>query len=630
MSGCTSQPHAWPLTLGARVAADGRTQFCVWAPYHEALAIQLEGREGRAGAMERDAQGYHRVTLSAAPPGTRYWLRLPDGSLRVDPASRSQPEGVHGPSQVVAPGFAWSDGAWSGLALPDYLLYELHVGTFTPEGTFDAVIPQLDALRDLGITALEIMPVGQFPGSRGWGYDGVNLFAVQNSYGGPEGLKRLVNACHQRGLAVVLDVVYNHLGPEGNYLAQYGPYFTDRYQTPWGDAVNLDGPQSDHVRRFFIENALMWVTEYHVDGLRLDATHALYDFSARTFLEELVAVVHDEAARLNRRVILIAENDRGDDRLLRPIEEGGYGLDAQWSDDLHHVLHTLLTRESFGYYADYGEFAQLVKALRQGFVYAGEYSPFRGRRHGTFQADLPGCRFVVCSQNHDQVGNRMNGERLSALVPFEALKLAAAVVLLSPYLPLLFMGEEYGEPAPFLYFTGFEDPNLGAAVSEGRRAEFKDYQWEGDAPDPQDFATFERSKLNQSLRDAGCHARLQAFYAELIRLRGTLPALRQLEKTRQEVVGFERERVIYLHRWQDGNDVAAVFNLNDAPVTLTLPFPSGPWEPVLYSVEARWQADEGAPGAEALFIDGSTSAALTLAPQSVIVYVRQGDPQEQA
>jgi maltooligosyltrehalose trehalohydrolase len=609
--------------LGAILDAEGRCQFCVWAPESEQVTLHLLSPD-RLMTMERDADGYHRLTVENVPAGALYSYQLKEGVDRPDPASRSQPQGVHGPSQVMESSFSWTDDRWVGIPLEDYIFYELHVGTFTPEGTFGAIIPHLESLKALGITAIEIMPVGQFPGERNWGYDGVNIYAVQQSYGGVDGLKRLVNACHEHGLAVVLDVVYNHLGPEGNYLNDFGPYFTDRYHTPWGSALNFDGLQSDEVRRYFIENALYWIKDFHIDALRLDATHAMLDFSADTFLEVLVATIHREAHRLNRHIYLIAENDRSDDRLLRPRELGGYGLDAQWSDELHHTLHTLLTGELVGYYEDFGKFPQLVSALKRGYVYAGEYSPFRGRHHGTFQSDLPAERFVVCTQNHDQVGNRMNGDRLAQLVSFESLKLAAGVVLLSPYLPLLFMGEEFASSSPFLFFSSFEDPELATAVSKGRKEEFKGHNWGDEVPDPQDEATFQQSKLDHSLRDQGHHRVLLDFYTELIRLRKSLPALSNLDKDRMEVIGFERDQVIFMHRWHADSDVIAVYNFSDQPVSLTLPMPQGDWKCQLHSADARWHPDEqSATELEIPSWDNGSSAQLFLPATSFILLVKQ-------
>ncbi len=493
-------------SLGATYYGDGRCRFLVWAPLAERVEIRQLSPQERSAALEKLPQGYHRAVLTDFDPSGRYVYRLykiqaKEPVERPDPASRFQPEGVHGPSQVVDAEFDWEDADWHGLPLSQYIIYELHVGTFTPAGTFDAVIAHLDELRDIGITAVELMPVAQFPGTRNWGYDGTYPFAAQNSYGGPQGLKRLVNACHRKGLAVILDVVYNHLGPEGNYLRDFGPYFTDFYQTPWGEAVNFDGPYSDDVRRFFMENALYWVEDCHIDALRLDAVHAILDFSARPFLEELARTVHRAAERLNRRIYCIAESALNDTRIIRPRELGGFALDAQWNDDFHHALHALLTGEQTGYYQDFGRLHQLARAWRRGFVYDGQYSGYRQRAHGNSSRNIPAQQLVVFAQNHDQIGNRMLGERLSRLVSFEDLKLAAGLVLLSPFIPLLFMGEEYGETAPFQYFIDHSDPELVNAVREGRRREFAAFGWEEEPPDPQDEATFLRSKLDRSLRD---------------------------------------------------------------------------------------------------------------------------------
>ncbi|MBU4448409.1 MAG: malto-oligosyltrehalose trehalohydrolase, partial [Proteobacteria bacterium] len=422
------------VSLGATYLGEGRSRFLVWAPLAEQVEVRLVSPREDIVPLQRGERGYFSAVVAGVEPGSHYFYRLNGQQDFPDPASRFQPQGVHGPSQVAARRFSWDDGHWSGLPLRDYVIYELHVGTFTPEGTFDAVIPYLDELKELGLTALELMPVAQFPGGRNWGYDGVYPFAVQNSYGGPLGLKRLVNACHQRGLAVVLDVVYNHLGPEGNYLANYGPYFTQRYRTPWGPALNFDGPDSDEVRRFFIDNALFWSSEYHIDALRLDALHAIVDLSPQPFVAELAATVRRARERWNRKFFLMAESDLNDVRLVRSPDLGGYGLDGHWNDDFHHALHTLLTGEQTGYYADFGRLEQLAKAWREGFIYSGEYSPYRRRRHGSSSRDIAAERLVVFAQNHDQIGNRLGGERLSQLISFEALKLAAGAMLLSPFL----------------------------------------------------------------------------------------------------------------------------------------------------------------------------------------------------
>jgi maltooligosyltrehalose trehalohydrolase len=491
------------------------------------------------------------------------------------------------------------------------------VGTFSPEGTFEAIIPHLPELKDLGITAIELMPVAQFPGSRNWGYDGVYPFAVQKSYGGPEGLKRLVESCHQLGLAVILDVVYNHLGPEGNYLADFGPYFTDRYRGPWGNPINFDGPYSDEVRRFFIENGLYWVRDFHLDGLRIDAVHGILDFSARPFLEELALAVHEQAERLSRLVYLIAESDLNDTRIVRSRELGGFGLDTQWNDDFHHALHTLLTNEEAGYYQDFGELQHLVKAFREGFVYGGDYSSYRKRRHGNSSRHLS-ASFVVFSQNHDQVGNRGQSERLSALVSFEALKLAAGVVLLSPFIPLLFMGEEYGETAPFYYYISHSDQDLIEAVRRGRREEFASFHWQGEPADPQEKATFLRSKLQRELRFQGHHEVLYRFYRELLRLRRETAPLKVLDKERLEVTGLEQEKILFWRRWRGEQEAAGVFHFGKQEKTISLPLAEGHWRKQLDSADTIWSGP-GSSVPPKLLSAGKVS--LRLSPKSFALFV---------
>lgn len=568
--------------------------------------------------LERDGRGYHRAVGDGVEPGSLYLYRLDGNKERPDPASRFQPRGVHGPSQVLDLSFLWEDAFWRGLPLRDFIIYELHVGTFTPEGTFKAVIPFLDELRELGITAIELMPVAQFPGSRNWGYDGVYPFAVQDSYGGPQDLKGLVNACHQRGLAVVLDVVYNHVGPEGNYLRDFGPYFTETYRTPWGSALNLDGPYSDDVRRFFIDNALYWASEFHMDALRLDAVHAILDHSPLPFVQELAAAVQEEAERSSRRVYVIAESNLNDARLVNARDLGGYGLDALWNDDFHHSLHVLLTGERNGYYQDFGQLQDLAKAFREGFVYSGQYAPFWRRRWGTPSCRIPAYRFVVCAQNHDQVGNRMLGERLSPLVSFEALKLAAGAVILSPFIPLLFMGEEYGETAPFQYFVSHSDPALVEAVRKGRREQFAAFQWQGELPDPQDEATFLRSKLNRSRRLQEQHSVLFRFYQESIRLRKALPPLARLTKEQLEVTAHEKEKVLFLRRWSDQSQVSLSFNLGEAHAHILLPLPPGRWAKLLDSAEERWN---GPGSALPDLVQSTGEATLDLSPKALALYL---------
>ena len=608
------------FSLGAKYLGEGRTRFVVWAPLAEQVEVRLVSPREALQPLTKDHRGYFSGVVSGVEPGCLYFFRLNGEQDLTDPASRFQPQGVHGPSQVVDPQFPWDDDHWCGLPLRDYVIYELHVGTFTPEGTFAAVIPYLDELKDLGITAVEIMPVAQFPGGRNWGYDGVYPYAVQSSYGGPDGLKGLVNACHQRGLAVILDVVYNHLGPEGNYLANYGPYFTQRYRTPWGPALNFDGPGSDEVRRFFIENALFWYSDFHFDALRLDALHAIVDQSPKPFVAELADTVHRAQERWNRKFFLMAESDLNDVRLIRAPEVGGYGLDAHWNDDFHHALHTLLTEEQIGYYQDFGRLGQLAKAWREGFIYSGEYSPYRRRRHGSSSRDIAAERLVVFAQNHDQVGNRLGGERLSQLVSFEALKLAAGVVLLSPFLPLLFMGEEYGEVAPFWYFVSHSDADLIEAVRQGRREEFAAFQWSGEPPDPFAEATFLRVKLDHRLRQTGKHKVLWEFHRELLRLRQELSFTNDLGRREREVRDYEKEKLLWVRLMGEKAEAVAVFSFVQESLNLSLPWPAGGWQKKLDSADTRCEG----PGTQAPpLIQGNDENSLQIAPLSFLVYLRQ-------
>ncbi len=486
------------LMYGATLQ-NGTADFRVWAPNARQVKLRLDG--GSDLAMQRFADG----TFSAQAPaqaGDRYFYLLDDHKPLPDPVSRLLPEGVHGPTAIVDPNaFEWSDEGWRGLDLRDYIIYELQVGTFSPEGTLDGVVQRLDYLKSLGISVIELMPVAAFPGRRNWGYDGVSMYAVQESYGGPEGLKRLVDAAHRAGLAVMLDVVYNHLGNEGNYLRLFGPYFTQHHTTPWGDAINYDDAGCEGVRRYVVENALYWIREYHLDGLRLDATQTIRDDSSLHIVAEIQESVQRLAAELGRRVCVIAETDENDRRYVLPRSQGGFGVDAVWSDDFHHAVHASLTGEREGYYQDFGGKEQIARALNEGFAFQGE--PFKfwaGRSRGTSAAGIPVTAHVICTQNHDQVGNRARGERLDALVPRGACQLAAALLLLAPETPLLFMGQEYGETAPFQFFTDYGDQELQRAVREGRRKEFEHFlAFGGEVPDPQDPQTFERSKIQLPL-----------------------------------------------------------------------------------------------------------------------------------
>jgi maltooligosyltrehalose trehalohydrolase len=522
-------------------------RFSVWAPHAGAVDVVVDGARH---PMREAGGGWHVAEVSEAGPGADYAFSLDGGPERPDPRSPWQPHGVDGPSRVVDHGaFGWTDGAWRGTHLPSAVVYELHVGTFSPAGTFAGVIEKLDHLVDLGVDAVELLPVAEFNGDRGWGYDGVDLYAPHHAYGGPDGLKELVDACHGRGLAVVMDVVYNHLGPAGNHLGEFGPYFTDRYNTPWGAAVNLDGPDSDEVRRFFVDNALMWLRDYHVDGLRLDAVHAIVDTSAVHLLEQIAVEVEHLANASGRRLFVVAESDLNDPRLVWRREEGGHGLDAQWSDDYHHALHAVLTGERAGYYADFGSLGHVATALQRAFVYAGEHSPFRRRVHGRATDGVPGWRFLGYLQNHDQVGNRAVGERSSHLMSTDRLKVGAALVLCAPFVPMLFQGEEWGASTPFQYFTDHGDPELGRAVSEGRRSEFAAFGWDPEeVPDPQDDETFLRSKLDWSEVTRSPHAELLAWHRQLIALRRRTPDLADGRMDRVEVTFDERAEWLVVRR----------------------------------------------------------------------------------
>jgi maltooligosyltrehalose trehalohydrolase len=577
--------------IGAYPLSPSRYRFSVWGPLLQQVELKILSPIQRNIPLEQDEEGYWQVELDGIPDGPvdyLYRLQSEAGVLeRPDPASRWQPYGVHGPSRVLDPGFDWQDGAWQGIPLPQWILYELHVGTFTPEGTFGAIIPRLPELLDLGVNVLELMPVAQCPGGRNWGYDGVYPYAVQTAYGGAKALKELVNACHQMGMAVVLDVVYNHLGPEGNYLRDFGPYFTHKYHTPWGDALNFDDRYCDGVREFFLQNAEYWLEEFHLDGLRLDAIHAIYDFSARPFLRELSERVDVLEEHTGWPRQLIAETDLNDVKIISPRDQGGYGIDGQWCDDFHHCVHTLLTGEKEGYYEDFGQLDQLAKSYRESYVFSGQYSPHRARRYGNSAAQRPGSQFVVCIQNHDQIGNRMLGDRLSQLTSFEGLKLAAAALLLAPMLPLLYMGEEYGETAPFQYFVSHGDPDLVEAVRQGRRKEFSAFAWKGDVPDPQSEETFRCSKLNWELKNVGHHQVLWRWYQTLMHLRKTLPALQSLERDSLQVELFSGSGLA-LQRRQGSHTLIALFNFSPEQSATYSGWPSGSWQKLLDSHEPDW------------------------------------------
>ena len=560
----------WRLDLGANVV-EGGVRFRVWAPNAKRVEVEIE----RCGGAERhplapEADGYHAGTVEKAAAGDRYRYPLDGGKGFPDPASRSQQDGPHGASEVVDPGrFRWADGGWAGIGADGLAIYELHVGTFTPEGTFDAVVERLPDLKELGVTAIELMPLAEFPGQRSWGYDGVDLYAPASAYGGPAGLRRLVDAAHAIGLGVLLDVVYNHFGPDGNYLRVYAAdYFTDRHSTPWGDAINYDGPRSEHVRHFVLQNVRYWLEEYHLDGLRLDATHAIVDTSRRHLLAEIAEVVHGLEGR---RAVVIAEDHRNLVEQIRPPDHGGLGLDGVWADDFHHALRTYLTGEREGYYANYtGSLADVATTIEQGFLFQGQKRPATGELRGTRVTDEPARAFVFCSENHDQVGNRALGERLAHLIDRERYLVASAVLLFTPETVLLFQGQEFAASSPFQFFTD-HNPELGKLVTEGRRKEFAGFAAFADParreriPDPQAASTFERSVLRWEEREI--NAEVYELYRTLLGLRRDDPVLRRQDRSATRARALADD-LLAIRRWHGEAERLLLANFGDEAVTV--------------------------------------------------------------
>ena len=589
----------WGLRFGASVRSGYSVEFRVWAPNLTSLAVRVmggnEGEPSRTIPMRQSSDSEFVATVPQVGAGADYVYVLDGERERPDPVSRWQPGGVHAPSRVVDPAsFRWSDQGWSGIPLRDFIIYELHTGTFTRDGTFAGVIARLPYLRDLGVTAIEIMPVAEVPGNRNWGYDGASLYASQSSYGGPTGLKKLVDACHQHGLAVVLDVVYNHLGPEGNYLPEFAPCFTDTHHTPWGKAINFDGPESDGVRRFIIDNALYWLTEYHVDALRLDAIHGIYDFGARHILDELSQAFQDQARRLQRQAWLIAESDLEDVRIINPRAKGGYAFDAQWHDDFHHALYALLTGQREGFLMDFGAVANLSKSVTEGFVFDWRYSHYRRRHYGSSSKNRPGEQFVGFIQNHDQVANTSRGKRLSSLVSSGQQKLAAVLTLSSPFLPLLFMGEEYGETAPFLYFTSFDDPGLAAAVTAGRKKELGSHYSESEFADPQAPGTFEHCKLDWSKTEVSPHAEILRLYRDLISLRRRHLSLANCRKELTEIQFNEQRKWLLMKRSDpSGSGALLVFNFSSEAQSIPVLDSDHSWRLALWTGDAIYGGGSG-------------------------------------
>ncbi|MCD4781331.1 MAG: malto-oligosyltrehalose trehalohydrolase [Candidatus Omnitrophica bacterium] len=596
--------------------ASGQSLFSVWAPNCSKLELKLCHPRSRTIPMKQDDQGYWSVRVEDVSPGTLYLYVINQEHECPDPASFFQPRGVHQPSALVEHhAFQWQDRDWKSVALSEMILYELHVGTFTREGTFFSAVERLDYLVDLGINAVEIMPVSQFPGGRNWGYDGVHPFAVQNTYGGPAGMKEFVNACHFKGLSVILDVVYNHLGPEGNYLGHFGPYFTDRYQTPWGSAINFDGPDCGGVRQFFIDNALYWYEYFHLDGLRLDAVHGICDFGARHFLSELSDCVRAKIDGQKRSFYLIAESDLNDTHIIDDKQKGGLALDAQWLDDFHHSIRTIMTEERTGYYQDFGAPSQLLKALKEGFVFSWDYSLHRRKKYGSSSGHILPRQFIAFIQNHDQVGNRMLGERLSHLVPFESLKCCAAIMLLSPYVPMLFMGEEFAQKNPFMYFISHLDPQLVQAVREGRKKEFQSFHWKVEPPDPNSEDVFLQSKIQWDIIAEGRHAQMLSFYQSLIALRKSQPALRHFDREDYQVFLTNDDRVLMMHRKHKASSIFIIVNISVQSVNLGIPHLPLPHKKCLDSAAPDW----GGPGC--LAVDRIRSGDnIKLQPHHVCVY----------
>ena len=603
-------------TLGANIDEKGKTLVKLWSPLAD--KAELIVNEEKKIALTKKEFGYWQIISDDIKAGDRYKFILNNENDFPDPASLSQPAGVHGPSEVIdLKDFKWTDEGWNNLSLHEYILYELHTGVFTLQGTFAGIEEKLDYLKDLGINAIEIMPVAQFPGDRNWGYDGVFPFAVQNSYGGARALQQLVNTCHQKGFAVILDVVYNHLGPEGNYLGAYGPYFTEKYKTPWGGALNFDDAYCDGVREYFIENALMWFRDFHIDALRLDAVHAIKDFSPVHILREIKQHVNELMQQTGRTHYLIVELDLNDTRFINPLEKEGYGMDAQWIDEFHHALRVTAGGEQQGYYSDFAGIEHLAKAYKDAYVYDGQYSEHRKKNFGV-KANNPGQQFIVFSQNHDQVGNRMLGERTSQLASFEMQKLLAGAVMVSPYLPMLFMGEEWSEPHPFLYFVSHTDPELAEAVRKGRKEEFAAFHAQGETPDPVTEETFSGSKLQWNLIGAGLHRTMHGYYKELIQLRKQNAALSVLNRKQLHVECSKEHQTMVLHRWHKDEHVLCLMNFSRKEQYIMPPSYAEEWYKIFDSAAPEWggakkaidKASGGKPG----------SSAICIQPESIIIY----------
>ncbi|WP_461451942.1 malto-oligosyltrehalose trehalohydrolase [Mucilaginibacter sp.] len=592
-------------TIGVNFDRQGIAAVTVWAPDAQTVSLSLSGRKTDI-PLEKKQRGYWELLTSQIKTGDTYHFLLDGDKELPDPASLAQPDGVHGASEALCLNdFNWTDDSWVNPPQEEYVIYELHAGTFSMQGDFRGVEDKLDYLKELGITAIELMPVAQFPGERNWGYDGVFPYAVQNSYGGAKGLMQLVNACHQKGIAVVLDVVYNHIGPEGNAFNDYGKYFTTKYNTPWGKAINFDDEWCDAVRDYYIQNALMWFRDFHIDALRMDAVHAIKDFSTKHILQEIKERINELTLAKGKQYYLMVELDLNDPRFIDPIEKRGYGMDAQWIDEFHHALRVTAGGDKNGYYSDFNGINDLAKAYRDAYVYNGIYSQHRLKTFGAKAQDNPGKQFIAFSQNHDQVGNRMLGERSSRLFTFEMQKLMAGAVLIAPYLPLLFMGEEWSAQTPFQYFVSHSDPDLIEAVRKGRKEEFAAFHAQGEAPDPQSKETFNYSKLNWDELTTDNSQKMLDYYKSLIALRKKLPALRNLDRKNISVTTLEDQNILVFERRYREQTVSCIMNFSAEEQQFNL-YDKADWKEILNSADQRW--------------NGPGVSSTSIQPQSLIIY----------
>ena len=601
-------------SIGVNFNNSDEAEVVVWAPKATTLSLVIDGEEDPL-QMHPAEYGYWKLITPILKKGSRYKFQINDAGTYPDPASISQPAGVHNSSEAIdLTEFEWTDSTWNNPPLDDYIFYELHTGTFSQKGTFEGIEEKLSYLKELGITAIEIMPIAQFPGERNWGYDGVFPFAVQHSYGGAKALQQLVNACHNTGLAVVLDVVYNHLGPEGNYLDNYGNYFTNKYHTPWGKAVNFDDAWCDGVRHYFIENVLMWFRDFHIDALRLDAVHAIKDFSPKHILREIKEKVNELMEATGKKHYLVIETDLNDNRYINPIEQHGLGMDAQWLDDFHHALRVTAVNERTGYYQDFNGIHHLAKSYTDAYVYDGMYSAHRKKIFGVKASENEGKQFVVYSQNHDQVGNRMLGERTSQLVSIEMQKVMAGAVLISPYLPMLFMGEEYGEANPFLYFVNHTDDELTHAVSQGRKKEFAEFYPNDEAPDPNALETFLKSKLQWDASKQERQQFLLNYYKQFIALRKSVPALHISDRKNVKVTVMQEQQLLVVERKNNTETVVCLLNFSKKVQSYSIGTVINDWIKIIDSASAEWNGPgEIAPAS-------IKTGTIVLQPESIVLY----------